>query len=251
MAMASTLQLASVGSSSIASTVTLVVPGCIWSTTMLVSRFGLAPLLPPKMSAPVPTTTFPEGHGAVTLLGESELETLSDSTCSRPLTPTWLTSLPSSLSALRFVTFVCELTFMGALPASTCRSRAVAAVLVELLSMSRLGPATLPTSLLMALTVLVFPRSKRAPTPVPARAVEASPTLRARTTARPTRNVVALPNHTTFLKIVFVMSCLLLLGASPWGARPLSLSALHVRGPRRRRHRANDSFEGDGAEWVI
>ena len=56
--------------------------------------------------------------------------------------------MPSSLSALRLATFAPELTFMGALPASTCRSRAVAAAFVELLSISRLAPATLPTSLL-------------------------------------------------------------------------------------------------------
>src|SRR5215217_3374472 len=87
---------------------------------------------------------------------------------------------------------------MGALPASTCRSSAVAAVLVELLSMSRLGPATLPTSLLMAFTVLVFPRSKRDPAPVPAKAVETTPTVRARMNAKPTKNTVALPTHITF-----------------------------------------------------
>ena len=56
--------------------------------------------------------------------------------------------MPSSLSALRLATFAPGLTFMGALPASTCRSRAVAAAFVEFLSMSRLAPATLPTSLL-------------------------------------------------------------------------------------------------------
>src|SRR5215217_2606620 len=107
-------------------------------------------------------------------------------------------SIPSSLSALRLATIVPESTFMGALPDSTRRSRAVAAELVELLSMSRLGPATLPTSLLTAFTVLVFPRSKRDPTPVPANAVETTPTVRARMNAKPTKNTVAFPTHITF-----------------------------------------------------
>ena len=62
--------------------------------------------------------------------------------------------MPSSLSALRLATFAPELTFMGALPASTCRSRAVAAAFVELLSMSWQAPATLPTSLLTGETEL-------------------------------------------------------------------------------------------------
>jgi hypothetical protein len=39
--------------------------------------------------------------------------------------------MPSSLSAVRLATFAPELTFMGALPAFTCRSRAVAAAFVE------------------------------------------------------------------------------------------------------------------------
>jgi hypothetical protein len=42
--------------------------------------------------------------------------------------------LPSSLSALRFSTFASELTVIGALPASTCRSSAVAPLAVLLLS---------------------------------------------------------------------------------------------------------------------
>ena len=40
--------------------------------------------------------------------------------------------MPSSLSALRLATFAPELTFIGALTASACRSRAVAAAFVEL-----------------------------------------------------------------------------------------------------------------------
>ena len=43
-------------------------------------------------------------------------------------------STPSTLSAVSLVTLAPELTVMGALPASTCRSRAVAAALVKLLS---------------------------------------------------------------------------------------------------------------------
>jgi len=77
----------------------------------------------------------------------------------------------------------------------------------------------------MALTVLVLPRMKAEPTPVPARAVEASPTLRARMTARPTKNVVALPNHTTLEKILFVM-ILVLLPISAWSSsKPVLLVA--------------------------
>src|SRR5829696_8615875 len=114
-------------------------------------------------------------------------------------------SSPSNLSALRLATLVSELTFMGALPASTCRFRAVALALVELLSICRLGPATLPTSLVMAFTLLVCPSWKRAPTPVPARAVVASPTVRASITARPTTNTVALPTHITLEKILLVI----------------------------------------------
>ena len=36
----------------------------------------------------------------------------------------------------------------------------------------------------------------------------------------------------------------------PLGVCPFTLSALHVRGHRRRRHRANDSFDGDEGECV-
>lgn len=57
--------------------------------------------------------------------------------------------------------------------------RAVALEPVELLSICTEGPATLPASIVTALTALAFPRSTRAPMPVPARAVEARSTARA------------------------------------------------------------------------
>src|SRR4028119_489558 len=91
---------------------------------------------------------------------------------------------------------------MGGLPGSTCRSRAVAAASVALLSIWREGPAMLPTSLLMASTVFTLPRLKVAPTPVPARAVVATPITKASIIASPTMVVVALAIHVTFL-IVF------------------------------------------------
>src|SRR5215208_3792736 len=72
---------------------------------------------------------------------------------------------------------------MGGLPASTCRFSAVAAGSVELLSMSRLVPVTLPTSLVMAFTVLTLPRLNTPPTPEPAMAVVAVSSVRAPTTA--------------------------------------------------------------------
>src|SRR5215210_7206372 len=94
---------------------------------------------------------------------------------------------------------------MGGLPGSTSRRSAVAPVPAELLSILREGPATLPTRLVRALTVLILPGSKRAPTPVPAIAVEASPTVRASRTAKPIIVAVPLPSHQILARIVFVI----------------------------------------------
>jgi hypothetical protein len=51
------------------------------------SVLGALPLLPPKMSKPVPTTCLPTGHVAVTCLGEMEFSALSAWIRWRPLTP--------------------------------------------------------------------------------------------------------------------------------------------------------------------
>src|SRR3712207_4019384 len=125
-----------------------------------------------------------------------------------PFTPlaNELASRSSSLSAFRLATLTPELTFMGALPASTCSSRAVAAALVELLSIWRLGPATLPTSLLRVFTVFVWPRLKVAPTPVPASATELRPNTNASVSATPHTIAMPLASIAAFER-AFVISC--------------------------------------------
>jgi hypothetical protein len=86
----------------------------------------------------------------------------------------------------------------GALPASGCKSRVVAEASVELLSIRKEGLTMLPTSLVMASTVFVFPSWKRAPTPVPAGAVVATPNIRAITRASPNIVEAVLPTQATF-----------------------------------------------------
>jgi hypothetical protein len=98
-------------------------------------------------------------------------------------------------------------TFIGGLFGSTCKSNAVAAALVELLSIWRLGPATLPVNLVKALTVLVTPRLKTPPTPVPASAMEATPKIKASTSANPNTIEAVLPTHATFAATFLNISC--------------------------------------------
>jgi hypothetical protein len=62
IAMAFTLQLALVASSSYAAAV---LPGMTKSIITSVSWLGEVPLLPPKISNPVPTKTLPDGQLAV------------------------------------------------------------------------------------------------------------------------------------------------------------------------------------------
>ena len=72
IAMAFTLQLALVASSSYAAAVTEVLPGMTKSIITLVTWLGESPLLPPNISKPVPTKTLPEGQVAVACLEETE-----------------------------------------------------------------------------------------------------------------------------------------------------------------------------------
>src|SRR5215207_7012545 len=146
-----------------------------------------------------------------------------------------LASLPSILSALRLATLASELTFMGAtllagtLVDPTLRSRAgpppefvaltaadegllllaptALAVLAVLWLVTRSSPfATLPVRVLRAVTGFEWPRWKSPAEPVWARAVVATPSIRARITARPTRNTVALPTHITLLKTLLTIA---------------------------------------------
>src|SRR5215211_8591645 len=115
-----------------------------------------------------------------------------------------LESLPSTLSALRLVTLVWELTFMGALPEATCKSSAVEPVAVEGLETCRAGPPpTVPVSLVMAVAVL-FREPRMKWLALAPKAALATPTVRATITARPTINVAALPTSITFLSMLAI-----------------------------------------------
>src|SRR5215207_4877488 len=119
-----------------------------------------------------------------------------------PVPANLVESRPSTLSAFSLATFLSELTVMGCSPGSTCNARAGPAPSLSILSMALVA---LPMRLVILLTLLTWPRLKVAPTPVPASAVVTTPNKRARITARPTRNTVALPTYITLLAMLLIM----------------------------------------------
>src|SRR5215218_6269372 len=103
------------------------------------------------------------------------------------------------MSALRWATFVSELTVMGASPDCTAKERAVSSVPVLTFSTCMAAPLTLPVSLVKALATFALPRRKgELLPPVALQAVEATPITSAITSASPNTIEAVLPTHAIF-----------------------------------------------------